>query len=174
MRHSGLLLVFLLLCAFSFGQVVDRYPVIQCPTETSAVIAWRTASSGVGTLHWGTSAGNLTQTLSEPGSKQKHVYTLDNLSPNTEYFYQVETSSGFTSLEESFFTAKTIQDQTVSFLHYGDCGYNNTIQNNLASLMELEEVLEQVLLHHKYMIHSDKVLVLPEYLLHHQVLGFLC
>lgn len=122
------------------AQVVDRYPYIQQPTETSVLIAWNTATAGLGTVNWGDSPSNLSQSLSEPASTQKHALTLAGLQPDTRYFYQVTTDAGYASAIEHFWTAKPIANKAVKFLHYADCGYNNTIQNQLAALMEQEPV----------------------------------
>jgi Icc-related predicted phosphoesterase len=133
-------LCFLLLGVSLTAQVVDRYPYIQKPTETSVLIAWNTATAATGTLRWGSGPFALTNILSDAAPLQKHALTITNLQPNTQYFYQVETDAGYTSAVESFWTAKPLQNKALKFLHYADCGYNNTIQNQLSALMEQERV----------------------------------
>ena len=128
--------MFLLFFSNVFAQIPDRYPVLQCPTETSATIAWRTAVNGTGTIDYGLSPGNLAFSLSDPNPTQKHAYPIDNLLPNTQYYYQVSTNTGFLSSVESFYTAKPASVRQLRFLHYGDCGYNNTMQNQVAGWME--------------------------------------
>jgi hypothetical protein len=141
MREAFSLLLFLLTGHLAiFGQVVDRYPYIQQPTQNGALIAWNTAQADVGTLTWGNSPSNLNNTLSDPNAIEKHHFSLSNLQPNTQYFYQVTNPNGFTSAVEHFWTAKTPTQNSVSFLHYGDCGYDNAIQNQIAGLMEQEDV----------------------------------
>lgn len=129
------LFIILLYSTSLYSQVVDRYNYVQQPTENGVTIAWRTASSSIGTIQWGTDAFNLNNTLSESSSTQKHFFDITDLSPNTKYFYQTSTDGGFTSALDFFYTAKTDSSTEISFLHYGDCGYNNTVQNEIAALM---------------------------------------
>ncbi len=140
MRSILFCLLLLLICKPLFAQVVDRYPYIQQPTETSVLIAWNTATSAVGTVSWGSSPSALGNSLSDTASTQKHAFTLAGLQPNTQYYYQVVTDAGYSSAVEHFWTAKPIDNKSIKFLHYADCGYNNTIQNQLAALMEQEPV----------------------------------
>ena len=121
MMRYGLLLLLLLIQISTFAQVVDRYPYVQQPTETSVLIAWNTATSGIGTLIWGTGPSALTNSLNEVAATQKHSLTISGLQPNTQYFYQVTTDAGYTSAVEHFWSAKPIQNRAIKFLHYADC-----------------------------------------------------
>lgn len=137
----GKFFLLLLLIPFSVvGQVVNRYPYVQKPTETSVLVAWNTATSGIGTLHWGSSPSSLTSSLSEASARQKHAIELSGLQPNTQYYYQVRTDAGDSSSVEHFWTAKPVEIKDINFLHYGDCGYDNSPQNQLAGLMAQEDV----------------------------------
>jgi Calcineurin-like phosphoesterase/Secretion system C-terminal sorting domain/Purple acid Phosphatase, N-terminal domain len=142
MRSIVSSVLFLLICTTLAAQtaVVDRYPYIQQPTETSVLVAWNTQTAALGTLRWGSGPFALSNSLSDAASTQKHAHTISGLQPNTQYFYQVETDAGYTSAVEHFWTAKPIQNKAIKFLHYADCGYNNTIQNQLGALMEQEPV----------------------------------
>lgn len=120
---------------FFSAQVVDRYNFIQKPTENGVTIAWRTASSVVGTLKWGSDPFNLVNIESNSVATKKHVYDLTSLTPNTKYFYQTSTDNGVTSGIDHFYTSKTDSTRNISFLHYGDCGYNNSVQSDIAALM---------------------------------------
>ncbi|MCB9234542.1 MAG: metallophosphoesterase [Bacteroidia bacterium] len=140
-KIQGILLLVLGLSMQNLGaQVVDRYPFIQQPTETSAMIAWRTDAAQTGYIAWGESPNQLKDTVWDGAATQKHAHTLSGLLPNTRYWYQVKNVGGDTSEVEYFYTAKPLPEEKLSFLHYGDCGYNNSIQNGLAALMEQEEV----------------------------------
>ena len=122
-------------CFWGISQVSDRYNVIQKPTETSVTVAWRTTIVSVGTINWGVSSTNLNNTLSVPTPTQKHFYEISGLTPNTKYYYQTSTDGGFLSDVDYFYTAKTDSTRKLSFLHYGDCGYDNSVQNDIAALM---------------------------------------
>ena len=130
-----ILFLLLLSSTLSYSQVVDRYNFVQRPTETGITIAWRTSSLSTGTIEWGTDAFNLNNTLTESGATQKHYFDISGLTPNTKYYYQTTTDGGFTSALDFFYTAKTDASTKMTFLHYGDCGYNNTVQNDIAALM---------------------------------------
>lgn len=126
----------------ALAQVVDVYPFIQRPTETSATIAWRRANGGTATLRYGTDVANLSNSLSISTATQKPYFDLSGLQPATKYYYQCQTfapSDTFTSAVEYFYTADPKSQQQIDFLVYGDCGYNNTIQNDIAALMEQED-----------------------------------
>ncbi|MFN8393204.1 MAG: metallophosphoesterase [Bacteroidia bacterium] len=137
---SAIVFALLLLLGHLHAQVVDRYPYIQQPTETSVLIAWNTATAGIGTINWGSGPFDLSHQVLETASSQKHALTITGLQPNTRYFYQVSTDAGYSSAVEFFETAKPIEEKAIRFLHYADCGYNNTVQNQLAAQMELEDV----------------------------------
>lgn len=137
------ILFFLLFCGiqYSDAQVVNRYPNIQRPSQTTATIAWRRANPSTGTLYLGTSSGVWSDSVSTGGLDQKHFFDLVALQANTTYYYQVKSvapNDTFVSAIEQFETAPLPLADKVSFLAYGDCGYNNTIQNQIAGLMEQE------------------------------------
>lgn len=117
------------------AQVVDRYNFIQKPTENGVTIAWRTAANAIGTLNWGNNPFNLVNVVSDGTSTKKHVYDITGLEPNTKYYYQTSTDNGVTSGIDHFYTSKTDSTRNISFLHYGDCGYDNSVQSDIAELM---------------------------------------
>ncbi len=73
------------------AQVVNRYPYIQRPSQTTATIAWRRANASTGTLYLGTAANVWSDSVSTAGTDQKHFFDLAGLQENTEYFYQVRS-----------------------------------------------------------------------------------
>lgn len=133
-----LTLIFSMLCGMLWAQTPDRYNFVQKQTDTSMLIAWRTATSAIGTLEWGLDSTNLDNTITGTTATNKHAYELTGLSPNTKYYYRTSTDAGYLSAIDHFFTAKSNNDSHFSFLHYGDCGYDNSVQNTIAALM-LEE-----------------------------------
>ena len=121
-----------------FGQVKDRYNYIQKPNVNSVTIAWRTATPGTSIVRWGSDSLNLKDSIISLNSVRKHVFEIKGLIPNSKYYYQTKTENVFLSEIEYFFTAKQNSQNHFSFLHYGDCGYDNTIQNDIAKLMKAE------------------------------------
>ena len=116
------------------AQVINRYPFIQSPSQSSTIIAWRRATSAIGTVKWGTSPTSLSNTLVETSATQIHAVSISGLQPNTKYYYQA-LSDTFTSSVEYFYTAKPDSVRQLDFLVYGDCGFNNTQQDGIAAQM---------------------------------------
>ncbi|MCW3128373.1 MAG: C-terminal target protein [Bacteroidetes bacterium] len=129
-----LCLVFLALYTSSDAQVINRFPNIQSPDQTSAIIAWRRTTSAVGKVKWGTSATALNDSIIETAAAQIHALTIPGLQPNTKYYYHAYSDTMSTATEY-FYTAKPDSVRDLTFLTYGDCGFNNSTQNTIAALM---------------------------------------
>jgi hypothetical protein len=133
---KSILLLLVLLPLFLFSQIT-RYPYIQSPTETSVIIAWKTNSGVIGIVKYGIDSNSLNFTKTDVSTTTQHGLLLDNLQENTKYYYEVY--SGLTlETAEFFFTAKDTSNKEFSFIQYGDCGYNNTIQHQIGDLMEAD------------------------------------
>ncbi len=137
------LLLTVIYTEFSDAQVVNRYPNIQRPSQTTATIAWRRATPAIATVYLGTVSGVWTDSLSSTTALQKHHVDLAGLQVDTRYYYQVRTvalADTFISAIESFYTSPLPLEDELSFLAYGDCGYNNSMQHQVKALMETETV----------------------------------
>ena len=121
-----------------FGQTKERYNYIQKPNTNSVTIAWRTSTPGTSVVKWGADSLHLNDSIISLNSVRKHVFEIKDLNPNSKYYYQTKTENIFLSEIDYFKTAKQNSRNHFSFLHYGDCGYNNTIQNEIAKLMKAE------------------------------------
>jgi hypothetical protein len=77
------------------------------PTDTSAVVSWRTPMQTVGTLAWGLVDGTPGRPLSSTTTGQ-HLVTIPNLASDTRYWYQVTAATPLgarvTSLPDTFRT----------------------------------------------------------------------
>lgn len=136
-----LTILFLLALQSTFSQVANRAPFIQRPSQNSVTIAWRRANVSTGRLYLGTSPGVWMDTLYSPVNTQKHFFDIAGLTANTQYYYQAYSAAPndtFTSGISSFFTAEEDTSDDITFLVYGDCGYNNTPQNQVKDLMQNE------------------------------------
>lgn len=142
MLKKSLLTTLLFIVIISgFSQVANRAPFIQRPSQTTVTIAWRRANISSGKLYIGTTPGIWMDTLYSPTSTQKHYFDITGLTANTQYFYQAYSAAPgdtFTSSITSFYTAEEDTADDITFLVYGDCGYNNTPQNQVKDLMENE------------------------------------
>ena len=129
-------LLFAMVSLRAVAGVVDRYPYIQSPDQNSVIIAWNTATAGVGVLNWGTSPGSLNNTVTETTSTQFHAVTITGLQPNTQYYYQAATTAdNFQSSIEYFYTAKPDNIRQMDFVVYGDCGFNSSQQDSISAHM---------------------------------------
>ena len=133
-----LLFISVFLPVLIFGQTKERYNYIQKPNTNSVTIAWRTSTPGTSMVKWGSDSLQLNDSIFSLNSTRKHVFEIKDLKPNSKYYYQTITENIFLSEIDHFKTAKQNSRNHFSFLHYGDCGYNNTIQNDIAELMKAE------------------------------------
>ena len=133
-KFTLLCLAFLALYTSSDGQVANRYPNIQSPDQSSAIIAWRRTTSAIGKVKWGSSPSALHDSIVETTSTQIHAITINGLQPNTKYYYHAYSDT-LSSSTEFFYTAKPDSVRDVNFIVYGDCGFNNNTQNTVAALM---------------------------------------
>ncbi|BDS11882.1 PKD domain-containing protein [Aureispira anguillae] len=143
MKYLFTILFSCCLLELAYTQIVNRYPNIQRPSQTTATIAWRRANASTGTLYLGTAPNVWFDSVTTVGLAQKHFFDLAGLQANTQYYYQVKSiapNDTFVSAIEHFETAPLPLEDKVSFLAYGDCGYNNTMQNQVGGLMEQEAV----------------------------------
>ena len=89
------------LCAgliiFGLIQISDaatRGPYLQNATKTSITIHWRTSSSYVGMVRYGTSLSTINTDVIESGSGTDHIVTISGLAAGTKYYYQIGDSVG--------------------------------------------------------------------------------
>lgn len=63
-------------------------------TDTTANIHWVTRVAGNSTVRFGTTPGDYTTTVNEPGSETIHQVGLTGLTADTTYYFEVQTSDG--------------------------------------------------------------------------------
>lgn len=91
-----------LFCMIALGlwafaqEKITNGPVVESTTEHTAVIAWSTNTGGSSIVKYGTNPNSLDQTAESPfaAAGATHRVTLRNLSPNTTYYFQVESRTG--------------------------------------------------------------------------------
>ncbi len=95
MKFSTLVIVVcaLLLSDFALGQSLVRGPYLQTGTPTAVTIKWRTSSASNTQVWYGTSLSNLQAAPTINNFVTDHEYTLQNLNPNTKYYYTIGKSS---------------------------------------------------------------------------------
>lgn len=127
-----------LIIAISLNAQLNRYPYIQSTTQTSTIVAWKTANDAIGKVAFGLSPSSLNDTVLESSAVKRHALTLNGLMADTKYYYTI--FSGTTALASEYFsTASDSSDQQFSFIQYGDCGFNTTAQAAIGALMEADD-----------------------------------
>jgi hypothetical protein len=80
--------------AANFGNIsVTRGPTIQYLDDTTAVIAWTTNVPASNTLYYGPDSTNLLYTGGDFKDATEHRVHLDNLRPNTRYYFEFDEPS---------------------------------------------------------------------------------
>ena len=118
----------------SFSQKITRGPYLQASTPTSIIIRWRTDITSPSKINFGLTQNALTSSKSDDFPKKEHVVTLDNLKPNTKYFYGV--ASGNTTLQataDNFFVTNPLvgTEQKVRIWALGDMGMGTESQKKV-------------------------------------------
>ncbi|MFB3915660.1 MAG: fibronectin type III domain-containing protein [Terriglobales bacterium] len=77
-------------CAAQNAQIT-KGPTIEAATDTSAIIAWSTNVNSSTVVRYGTDPNNLDQTAQVPWGGLTHRVTLEQLQPDTTYYFKVES-----------------------------------------------------------------------------------
>jgi hypothetical protein len=80
------------------GPLIVRGPYLQSGGPDRMTVRWRTNQPGNTVVRYGVSPGNLTSTFTLAGTATEHIATLTGLTPDTRYFYQVETNTGVSTI----------------------------------------------------------------------------
>ncbi len=104
----------LLLLASGFAQAQELFPYLQAAKPTSIQVNWKTASNPESIVLYGSSATELTnsvtgtnQVFSDTGYNNNyyfHTVQLTNLQPNTKYYYKIKTGT----TESTVYSFKTM------------------------------------------------------------------
>lgn len=103
-------------------------------TPTSMMIRWRTDVAVTSKINYGSAQNSLSSSKSDDSPKTEHIITIDNLKPNTKYFYGV--ASGNTNLQSNsdnfFITNPPVgSTQKVSIWALGDMGMGTEQQTRV-------------------------------------------
>jgi phosphodiesterase/alkaline phosphatase D-like protein len=89
MLRKALILLSCTAIAFAQSAVqITQGPKVEHADSTTAIIAWSTNVSSGTAVKYGTDPSNLTQTAAMPWGGITHRVTINNLQPNTTYFFQ--------------------------------------------------------------------------------------
>ncbi len=120
-----LVLGLILIIHSSFSQKVIRGPYLQMSTPTSMMIRWRTDVAIASKINFGLTQNALSSSKSDDLPKTEHIITIDNLKPNTKYFYGVASgNSVLQASTDNFFVTNPVvgTEQKVTIWALGDMG----------------------------------------------------
>ncbi len=109
---------------------IIRGPYLQKGSPNSMTIKWRTSAPTESVIHYGTTSGNLNQTISDGSNKIDHEIQIQNLPANTKYYYAVANDENTLLAESSDLYFKTSpstgSQQSITAWVLGDCGTGNS------------------------------------------------
>ncbi|MCY1035830.1 metallophosphoesterase [Corallococcus sp. BB11-1] len=115
------------------GPALPRLPYLQSVKQTSAIVAFRTASTCTPTVRYGEGT-SLTSTVSAGVSGTRHAVKLSGLSAGRTYGYVVSACGSTTGLR-TFQTAPTSLATKVRFTAMGDFGTGGSFQRKVMAVM---------------------------------------
>ena len=101
--RSALIVVFLSTISLITSAAVLRGPYLQQGDSDSMIVKWRSSSSYVGQVKYGTSPSNLNMTANESSVHSNHRVSVTGLSPSTRYYYSIGSSSSTEASGSSYF-----------------------------------------------------------------------
>src|SRR5262245_8738235 len=111
------------------AQSVSRGPYLQNGSTSAITVRWRTSTATDSVVRYGTSAGSLTQSVSNATSLTEHELRLTGLAQNTKYFYSVGSSTAtLASGTDYFFVTAPTAAKPTRFWVLGDPGSGNSSQ----------------------------------------------
>lgn len=122
---AGCLTFVLLVIAFARAEANENLQITSGPRlehadSNSAVIAWSTNTNGSTVLKYGTDPNNLNQSAETPWGGLTHRITIQNLQPNTTYYFQASSGQGQgtgTEAKSSVWQFKTTNAPEVPMTH---------------------------------------------------------
>ncbi|MBI1747683.1 MAG: metallophosphoesterase [Acidobacteria bacterium] len=108
------------LAANALALTLVRYPYLQNVSETSVVIVWTTDEPGDSLVEYGLTAEYGSNATGDSATLT-HVVTLEDLLPDTVYYYRVRTGSALSN-GDTFKTANGSDNPNFKMVAFGDSG----------------------------------------------------
>ena len=86
---------------------ITQGPTIEYADDQFAVVTWSTDVATESRVYYGTDQKNLSQVSENHNSRTFHRLDLQNLQPNTTYYFRIDTGSPSTVASNSFQTVAT-------------------------------------------------------------------
>jgi acid phosphatase type 7 len=114
--------------------LIARGPYLQMGNETAITLRWQTDVANDSKVMWGTTAGSLTNSLTDGALTTNHELRITGLTADTKYFYSVGTTTEVLQTgATNYFTTVPPANTTrkVRIAAFGDCGNGSTNQTNV-------------------------------------------
>ncbi len=138
MKKTLLITILTLLSLTGQAQTLIRGPYLMVGTPSSMVVRWRTDEPANSRVQYGTSAGSLSQNVTDNALVTEHEVKLTGLVSQTRYFYNIgSTTSTYQGDAGNYFETSPPAGQQGKYRFgiYGDCGTNSVIQGNTRDRM---------------------------------------
>jgi hypothetical protein len=100
-----------------------RGPYLQMGTPTNLLVRWRTDAPAPSVVRYGTDAADLNLTAAGTAAAIDHEVKLEDLSPNTRYYYSIGTvQSTLAGGDDFYFTTAPVEPKPVRIWVLGDSG----------------------------------------------------
>ena len=116
------------------ASVLTRGPYLNSALQNGIVIRWRSDVATNSKVSFGTTAGSLTQSLTDNAVTTEHAVTLTGLTANTLYYYSVGSTVQVLQgdVNNYFKTLPVVgSSQKIRIMAMGDMGNNSTNQVNV-------------------------------------------
>ncbi|MCX6198445.1 MAG: metallophosphoesterase [Bacteroidetes bacterium] len=113
---------------------ITRGPYLQMGSHQSVMVRFRSNSSVVAKILYGTTMGVYTDSVTEGSATTEHAISVSSLSANTKYFYAVKSGSTIlqSGTQNYFITAPTPgTEKEINILATGDCGTGYLAQKDV-------------------------------------------
>lgn len=123
------------LTATYYTDGIIRGPYLQSATTSSVIVKWRTLQATTSRVKYGASLGSLTSQVDSTTETREHEVKITGLAANTNYYYQIENTSGEVLKAEDtkmyFRTLTTDVEQPLQIWVTGDAGRITEYQRNM-------------------------------------------
>ncbi|MBX2920990.1 MAG: metallophosphoesterase [Chitinophagaceae bacterium] len=111
--------------AYAHAQELSRGPYLQAATSNSIHIRWRTDIATGSRVRYGLAQNNLNMMVENLANVTEHELTISGLTPSTQYWYSIESSSGLLQGDaDNFFYTLPVPGSKALYriAALGDCG----------------------------------------------------
>lgn len=115
--------------------IITRGPYLQSANDTSLIVRWRTNIPTQSIIDYGPTTSSLTNTVSDMTLKTEHIMEVNQLTANTQYYYQIRNTADTIVFPSSdlYFKTYPVPGNAMPLTAWilGDCGTANNNARNV-------------------------------------------